>query len=257
VDLPKVRAEIASAWKTNGLEGVRKAGYEIVAGEKQGIWIVVQNGVELGALDRLVRVKRVAIREAIEAESAQIQKSGRSQRPVQRPSQSEAGDPSREFRSESAKKSSFRKLTSGSEKQAEHVPELKIARDVLERSEARRRRTYYGTLRSERAAKCVLKKPRPRGLWAWLFGRTRRWNREVLDAEAELVRIKKLRDSSRNAVHEAKTELKRLETVHGEVSCMEETKTHLNLSGFAADRRFRRTGKKKVISHPSPTNMSP
>ncbi|MEP0452959.1 relaxase/mobilization nuclease domain-containing protein [Roseibium sp.] len=207
VDLPKVRAEIAAAWKNDGPEGVRKAGYEILPGKKPGVWIVVQNGVELGALDRLVRVKRAAIREAIEAESAQIAKFECSEKPVEHQIEGalDAGTHQIGLETPEAKPSASSMLERS--ENLNNSPELRKARDAVKQAEERRRRTYYGTLKSERAARMTMRDSAPRGFWAWLTGRTRKWRRTQAAAIAELDRIAKLRDVRRLELQRAKAEL--------------------------------------------------
>jgi hypothetical protein len=66
VDLPRARAEIATAWSAGGAEAVLSAGYEIAPGQRPGVYVVSREGVELGALDRLVKEKRRDVSQKME-----------------------------------------------------------------------------------------------------------------------------------------------------------------------------------------------
>lgn len=254
VDLPKVRAEIATAWKTNGPEGVRKAGFEILSGKKPGVWIVVQNGFELGALDRLVRVKRAAIREAVEAENARNQKSGRSQKLVQRQNPTAMGDPSWQNGLEKAVSTSTLEPAASEASLVEECPELSAARKVLKRTQDRQRRAHYATREPEEAAKRVLLMAKPKGFWSWLTGRTRRWRRAMRAAETEIARIRKLRDVRRAEVQKAKAECDRLEKAFPSTTRKTQTEKVLDLMGSDFARRRRRKPKRNsfISSSKSP-----
>jgi len=66
LDLPKAQAAVRAAW--TGSDGttafhsaLRSEGFELVPGKKPGVFIVTASGVEIGALDRIVREKRAVV----------------------------------------------------------------------------------------------------------------------------------------------------------------------------------------------------
>ncbi len=105
IDLPTARQEIRNAWALDGAQAVRDAGYEIAAGRKAGVFIVAKDGIEIGTLDRLLGQKRAVVRAAMEAEipaitaqNPETEKNKRAVKPVEGPSSTSVGDPSRENR---------------------------------------------------------------------------------------------------------------------------------------------------------------
>lgn len=115
VDLSEVRAEIRAAWAAGGAAAVRKAGYEIEPGRKEGLYIVTRAGAEIGSLDRLTGQKRADIRIAMEANPDQVSRidseyevTQRNIKPAESGSQPAVGDPSSE------KSEKFRPERSGS-----------------------------------------------------------------------------------------------------------------------------------------------
>jgi hypothetical protein len=73
LNLPGSKATIVAAWQASPdfvgfLEKVREAGFSIARGDKAGVWIVTDTeGRSVGALDRLLRLRRQEIRERMEA----------------------------------------------------------------------------------------------------------------------------------------------------------------------------------------------
>jgi hypothetical protein len=73
LNLPGSKATIVAAWQASPdlvgfLEKVREAGFSIARGDKAGVWIVTDTqGRSVGALDRLLRLRRQEIREKMEA----------------------------------------------------------------------------------------------------------------------------------------------------------------------------------------------
>lgn len=66
VDLPKVQAFARAAWTgSDGTAAFRSAlqneGFELVPGKKPGVFMVMASGVEIGALDRIVRERRAVV----------------------------------------------------------------------------------------------------------------------------------------------------------------------------------------------------
>jgi hypothetical protein len=66
LDLPKAQAAVRAAW--TGSDGttafwsvLRSEGFELVPGKKPGVFIVTASGVEIGALDRIVRERRAVV----------------------------------------------------------------------------------------------------------------------------------------------------------------------------------------------------
>lgn len=72
VDLPKSKAKIAVLWSQTAdfsvfREALSSAGYEITPGKKADVWVVVdKNGNTIGALDRLLRLKRRETQQMVE-----------------------------------------------------------------------------------------------------------------------------------------------------------------------------------------------
>lgn len=105
IDLPAARQEIRNAWALDGVQAVRNAGYEVATGRKVGVFVVSKNGIEIGALDRLLGQKRAVVRAAVEAEipaitaqNPETEKNKRAVKPVEAPSSTSVGDPSPENR---------------------------------------------------------------------------------------------------------------------------------------------------------------
>ena len=66
LDLPKAQAAVRDAWAAaDGAAAFRAAmreqGFEITPGRKDGVWVVTKGGVEIGALDRIIREKRAVV----------------------------------------------------------------------------------------------------------------------------------------------------------------------------------------------------
>jgi hypothetical protein len=66
LDLPKAQAVVRAAW--TGSDGtaafgsaLRDEGFEIVPGTRPGVFVVMKSGVEIGALDRIVRERRAVV----------------------------------------------------------------------------------------------------------------------------------------------------------------------------------------------------
>ena len=103
VDLSEARATIRDAWTSGGAEAVRSAGFEIKPGRKSGVFVVSQDGIEIGSLDRLTGQKRADVREAMDVapdlisrKESNPERTQRSRKPVETPSGSPEGDPSSE-----------------------------------------------------------------------------------------------------------------------------------------------------------------
>jgi hypothetical protein len=66
LDLPKAQATVRAAWiGSDGMTAFRGAlsdeGFEIVPGKRPGVFVVMKSGVEIGALDRIVRERRAVV----------------------------------------------------------------------------------------------------------------------------------------------------------------------------------------------------
>lgn len=66
VDLPEVREIVKAAWASSDdaksfRAAMREQGFEITPGRKDGVWLVTKGGVEIGALDRIIREKRAVV----------------------------------------------------------------------------------------------------------------------------------------------------------------------------------------------------
>src|SRR5690606_21199666 len=63
VDLPKAQAAVRDAWAAADSpaafrSALREQGFDVAPGQKSGVFVVTKNGVEIGALDRIVKQKR-------------------------------------------------------------------------------------------------------------------------------------------------------------------------------------------------------
>lgn len=66
VDLPEAREIVKAAWASSDdaksfRAAMREQGFEITPGRKDGVWVVTKGGVEIGALDRIIREKRAVV----------------------------------------------------------------------------------------------------------------------------------------------------------------------------------------------------
>lgn len=63
VDLPEAREIVKAAWASSDdaksfRTAMREQGFDVAPGKKDGVFVVTKNGVEIGALDRIVKQKR-------------------------------------------------------------------------------------------------------------------------------------------------------------------------------------------------------
>ncbi|QDL99519.1 hypothetical protein FLL57_20360 [Rhodopseudomonas palustris] len=66
LDLPKIHAVVRTAWTNSGggaafRSALQDEGFELVRGKKPGVFMVTTSGIEIGALDRIVREKRADV----------------------------------------------------------------------------------------------------------------------------------------------------------------------------------------------------
>ncbi|MGS4989931.1 hypothetical protein ACVDG9_18350 [Roseibium sp. RP-7] len=101
--MSEARAEIRAAWKDGGAEAVWEAGYSIVPGRKEGLWIVARDGIDIGSLDRIIGQKRAEIQTAMEAgpdkisrKDSRTETTQRNIKPVESRREGGGGDPSPE-----------------------------------------------------------------------------------------------------------------------------------------------------------------
>lgn len=229
IDLPETRSAIRSAWAVGGLEAVRDAGYVITPGRKAGVYIVTKDGVEIGALDRLLREKRAHVRTAMEAEMAantaeipETQKNKRVLKPVETRSSRSEGNPSREKRcSESAFAAAHRFLDRQEIELAEEITVLSrrvplpdpddLVGSRIKLKKAADELAHWDQLHGPRLAELRKKAemPKPRGFFAWLTGRTVRWVR----VSKELTSLLEERVPLQTKIQEAQRILRVLTTV--------------------------------------------
>jgi hypothetical protein len=136
------------------------AGLTLAAGRKTGVWIVMQGGVEVGALDRLLRVKRAEVQARLEAVTPVIT-------PAVTPSNPTLLDALAAFERDARRRygRSVQPVTRPAALDAEQVRIAALSRDVRI-LQAERDQLAQDLERAWLA--------RPRGLWAWLTGRARR-----------------------------------------------------------------------------------
>ncbi|WP_415718106.1 relaxase/mobilization nuclease domain-containing protein [Roseibium sp.] len=195
IDLPETRSEVRAAWARGGSEAARDAGYVITAGRKADVFIVTKDGVEIGALDRLLGEKRALVRTAMEAEivakTAEIlenPKNKRIVRPVETRSSESDGDPSRKNRSsKKALAAAHRFLDQQEAELTEKVTALSrpvplpdpddLVGSRIKLKKAADELAHWDQLHGPRLAELRKKAEmqKPRGFFAWLTGRTARW----------------------------------------------------------------------------------
>jgi hypothetical protein len=66
VDLPAAQAAVRAAWATSDAPGAFRValleqGFDVVPGTKSGVWLIRAGTVEIGALDRITKLKRVDV----------------------------------------------------------------------------------------------------------------------------------------------------------------------------------------------------
>ncbi|WP_306149771.1 MULTISPECIES: relaxase/mobilization nuclease domain-containing protein [unclassified Roseibium] len=206
IDLPETRSALRTAWGVGGPEAVRDAGFKITDGRKAGVFIVSRDGIEIGALDRLLGEKRALVRTAMEAEIAvktaeisEISKNKRILRPVETRSSESEGDPSRK------KRCSKRALAAAhgflDRQEVELTEEITVlsrpvplpdpkdlvdTRNKLKKAadELARWDKLHGPRLAELRKKTQM--PKPVGFFAWVTGRSGRWERAYREATSLL-----------------------------------------------------------------------
>jgi hypothetical protein len=83
VELPAAKAKIVECWQRGPEIGAFRSAlatenFQIIPGKKDGVWLVVDNNdVQIGALDRLLKLKRAEVRNLMEKENADHGKENR------------------------------------------------------------------------------------------------------------------------------------------------------------------------------------
>lgn len=159
------RAATKAAWDRSDSRAafefaLADAGLTLAAGRKAGVWIVSKGVVEVGALDRLLRVKRAEVQARFDAVSPVIT-------PAVTPSNPVLPQALAAFERDARRRygRSVQPLSRPPTLDAEQVRIAVLSRDVRILQAERDRLTQ--DLERARLA-------RPQGLWAWLTGRLRR-----------------------------------------------------------------------------------
>lgn len=81
LDLPEAQAAVHTAWTTSDSPAAFRAaladsGFEIANGKRPGVFVITKNGIDVGALDRIVKEKRAAV-------AARMMKEEENERPAE------------------------------------------------------------------------------------------------------------------------------------------------------------------------------
>jgi hypothetical protein len=197
----EARAAVAQAWKVSDnaqsfRAALEAAGLSLCQGRKAGVWIVSNGEVEIGALDRLLRLKRGDVAQRLDQ---------------QPPSENvNIGELARRRIKISAE---LDELTSAALQRRQRASQPIAKPQTLENAESQvadirhRMRQAEAQVMEAASSLAQCRARGPRGLWAWISGKTRRHRIEVGRLQEQMIAVTAKRNKLATKVDAAEMRL--------------------------------------------------